>query len=274
MFPKPVAQAGQGKRQELLGLRAIHGCIWRARRTLKIFDRHRFNFRTQLRPAFREQLADLPARKFFRTGDVIQPDRILHREFPNGPRGYRRRDRTTKFVREELQRFAALKREAQLLVETAIAGRRGAEVQRRPDDGVFPIRQHDFFGLGFGFGVNVQRIDGRRFIVVSRATVEDKVGGEKDKRNVRGQFREEGGDFDIQLPGERGIFFARRRMRQRGAMDDELRLVFTKLPADGVKILEVEFGARESAHPSAGGELWRDPDQRISDESAGAGDPG
>jgi hypothetical protein len=56
-------------------------------------------------------------------------------------------------------------------------------------------------------------------------------------------------------------------------MDDELRLVFLKFPADGGEIKQIKIRARQRAHAPARGELRRSLELIISDESIRAGDP-
>ncbi len=74
--------------------------------------------------------------------------------------------------------------------------------------GVPRIGEYDLLRGGFRFGIDAERIDRRALVVVAGATVEDQIGGQEDQRNLRGQLREQGGDFDVELAGQGGVGLA------------------------------------------------------------------
>ena len=97
----------------------------------------------------------------------------------------------------------------------------------------FGLAEHDLLRRDFGFGIDAQRIDGSGLVVIARATVEDQVGGQEDQRNLCRQLGEQGGDFDVELAGQRGVGLAFGTLAERGAVDDELRLLAAKRCAHG-----------------------------------------
>src|SRR5581483_10142575 len=166
-------------------------------------------------------------------GDVNEPGLLETSQFPDCARGRGGGDWRTEFVREKIQGAAFLPGSADFFVEAAVAGRGNAAVQRGADDGVFGIGEHDLFGCRLGFSVNAERVDGRGFVVIALTTIEYKVGGEKEKGDIRGQLSKKSGDFDVQHPGERWIGLAGGRFAQCGAMHDEPRLFPLEKLADG-----------------------------------------
>src|ERR1039458_7410992 len=99
---EPPGQTGQWNGQYLLDFGDVQRCVQRARRTGKIFRRAWCDFRIELRPARRDELADLPARKFFRACNVEQPGALLIHQFPNRARRLAGKNRAAKFVREQI----------------------------------------------------------------------------------------------------------------------------------------------------------------------------
>ena len=128
-----------------------------------------------------------------------------------------------------------------MFVEPAIAGRRGAAVQRDSDDRVPEICQHDLLGGDFGLGINTQRIGPGGLVVVSLAAVENQIAGNENEGNVGGQPGQASGGFDIHLSRQRRIFLASRAAAQRRAVDDELGSCFVKISANGITIGEVKM---------------------------------
>ena len=162
----------------------------------------------QFRPACGEELADLPARQPFAAGHVVKPWSVSGRQFPNRPRRDLGRNGRAELVGEQLQGLPRLPRPAHLLVEPAVAGGRGAAVERRANDGVLRIGQHDLLRRDLGFRIDAQRIDWRGLVVIAGPAIKDQIGGKEDKRNLRRQLREQGGDFDVELAGQRGVCLA------------------------------------------------------------------
>ena len=115
--PKP----GNGRDRIFCDLGNVQRRVRSAGRTGKIQGRTRLDVGLHFRPALGQQLTDLPARQFFRAGDVKQARAILRRQFPNRPRRFAGENRAAKFVREQFHFPARLQGEAQLFVETAIA---------------------------------------------------------------------------------------------------------------------------------------------------------
>ena len=129
-------------------------------------------------------------------------------------------------------------------------------------------------GERFRFGINTQRIRLSRLVVVSDAAIEDQIAGEKNERNVGGQFRKAGCNIDVQFAGEGWIRLTGGTCAERGAMNDELRPPFTKGPAHGGKVSQVRLAARQTDDLPSRGEVRGGLDQIISDQPAGASNPG
>src|SRR5882724_2914366 len=207
---QPFAQAGQRERQELLDFRAIQGSVWRPGRAVVILARGRLEMRIELRPARSDELAHLPTRQALNAREVIEAGLALRDQFPNRARRYDRGHGRAKFIDEQLQRFSRLPGAAHLFVESAIAGRRRAAVQRDSDDGVLGVCQDDLLGGNFGLGINTQRIGPGGLVVVSLSAVKNQIAGEENKWNVGGQLGQASGGFNIQLPRQRRIILASR----------------------------------------------------------------
>ena len=103
------------------------------------------------------------------------------------------------------------------------------------------IFQDNFLGREFRLAVNVQRIRRVRLDVISLAPVENQIRGKENKLDFRRQFREQFCDFNIHAPRERGIFLRLADSGDGRAMNDELRLVFLKLAADGGEIEQIKM---------------------------------
>ena len=172
-----------------------------------------------------------------------------------------------------LKRLPRLPRPAHLFVEAAVAGGRGAAVQRGADDRVFRVGQQDLLRRDFGFGIDAQRIDGRGFVVVARPPVEDQIGGQEDQRDVRRQLREQGGDFDVELAGQRGVGLAFRTLAERGAVDDQLRVAAAGTQRARRRSRSGQVLASQRDHACIRREVRRASDQIIADQPAGASDP-
>src|SRR2546430_15187357 len=102
------------------------------------------------------------------------------------------------------------------------------------------IGEDDLLGGNFGFGVNAQRTWLVVLIVVAFATVKDQIAREENQRNVVGQFRQAGGDLDVQPVRKRRIFLTGRTAAQRGAVNDELRAIFLEAAPDDLGIGKIK----------------------------------
>src|SRR5947209_19786050 len=98
-----------------------------------------------------EELPDLPAGQPFAASQVIEAGLVLRDQRPNRFRSDSGGNGAAELVGEQLKRFARLPSQANLLGEAAIACWRTAEVQRRSENGVPWIAQHNLFSLHFGF---------------------------------------------------------------------------------------------------------------------------
>ena len=271
---QPFGQTRQRRGQNFLHFGNVQRRVQRARRPGKIFGRTGFDFGFDFRPAFDEQFADLPARKFFRAGDVKNSRAIFFRQFPNRPRRFDRRNRRAKFVREQCHPLPRLQRPPQLFVEAAIARARNAAVDGSAHDQMARIFQNDLLGGSFGFAVKMQRIRRVGLGVISLAPVKNQIRGKENEL-----------EFPPPVPravcvtstftrrASAGFFCASPTVGNRGAMDDELRLVFLKFAADGGEIKQIKSVARQRAHAPARGESRRGLDEIISNEPVRAGDP-
>src|SRR5258708_23076441 len=103
---KPISQAGQGEREELLGFGAVEGGVGRAGRAVVVANGSGFNFRVELRPAGGDEFADLEAGEAFAAGDVIEAGQVAGDEFPDGARGDDCRGGGAEFIREKFWRAA------------------------------------------------------------------------------------------------------------------------------------------------------------------------
>ena len=104
-----------------------------------------------------------------------KPGLFLIRQIPYCARRFDRRNRATKFVREQFHPLRCLQRPAELLVETAIARARHAGIERRAHDGVARIAQNDLFGGGFGLAILMNRVHRVGFGVIPFAPVKNQV---------------------------------------------------------------------------------------------------
>ena len=114
------------------------------------------------------------------------------------------------------------------------------------------IFQNDLLGGSFCLAVKMQRIGRVSFGVIPLAPVENQIGGEKNERNFRRQFREQFCGFNIHPARKSGIFLRPGDGADGGAVNDQLRLVLLELPADGGEIEQVKIRSR-SARASASG---------------------
>src|SRR5205814_1382519 len=130
--------------------------------------------------------------------------------------------------------------------------------------------------------------------------VKDQIAGEENQWNIRGQFSEARGEFDVQFSRKHRIFLARRAPAESGAVDDEFRSVLMETGADPLEVAKIKQTIansfqrsrrrRRGGAPNAGkgrllaisdgadnlpmrSEMWRGLDEVVPDESAGAGDP-
>ncbi len=138
---------------------------------------------------------------------------------------------------------------------------------------MFWISENQLFSGGFGFAVTMQRIRRVLLSVISPATIKDQIGGKENEWDFRRQFCKLPGDFDIYASCMIRIFLSVRNGADGRAVDDELRLVFCKLAADGSKIEEVKIGARDCPHTPVCGKARRGLDEIITNQSVCAGDP-
>ena len=99
----------------------------------------------------------------------------------------------------------------------------------------------------------MQRIRRVGFGVISLAPVENQIRGKENELDFRRQFRQQLRDFHIHAPRELRIFLRLADGADGRAVDDELRLVFLKFPADGGEIKQVKIRrASTPARASAG----------------------
>ena len=98
----------------------------------------------------------------------------------------------------------------------------------------------------------MQRIWRVGFNVIPLAPVENQIGGEKYELDFRRQFREQFCGFDIQPARKLRIGFDSGNGADSGAVNDQLRTVFLKLPADGGEIEQVKPVARQGADRQPG----------------------
>jgi len=80
----------------------------------------------------------------------------------------------------------------------------------------------------FGLCVNTQGIDGAGFVVIASASIENKIGGEKNERDVTGQFAKLNGDIHVELSRECRIGLAVGTFAEGGTMKDSVGLFLTE----------------------------------------------
>ncbi len=89
----------------------------------------------------------------------------------------------------------------------------------------------------------MQWIHGIRLGVIAFEPVENQISGKENELNFRRQFREQLSQLHVHTLRKNGIFLRFRNGRDRGAMDDELRLILLKFPADGSEVEQVKLVA-------------------------------
>ena len=296
---EPPGQTGQWNGQYLLDFGDVQRRVQRARRAGTICRQARCDFWIELRPARRNEPADLPARKFFRAGNVEQPGASLIHHFPNRARRLAGKNRAAKFVREQIHPLPRLPCEPQVFVETAIARARYAAIERRAHNGVARIAQNDLLGGGFHLAIQMNRVHRVSLGVIPLAPVKNQIRGKENERNVCRESGQKRGRVHIQTPRQIGIRLRSGNGADGGAMNDQLRLVITERAANGIEISKfkttniprrkwerrhgVPPGVREGRHVAvpdqandapARGKSRRGLDEIISNQPVCAGDPG
>src|SRR5882724_606110 len=155
---KPIGQAGQGEREEALGLGAVEGGVGRPGGAVVVSNGGGFDFWVELRPAGGDEFTDLEAGKAFTAGDVIEAGLVTGDESPNGAGGDDGGGGGAEFIREKFWRAALLPGAAEFLVEAAVAGGGNSAVKRSADDGVFGIGEYNLLGGDLGPGIDAERM--------------------------------------------------------------------------------------------------------------------
>lgn len=190
-----------------------------------------------------EHFTYLCAGKFLISGDVENSSLSFREQFPTSASGHLCMDWTTKFICEKTQLLSALPRHANLFVESAIARRRDAAIERGADDGVAWISRHELFCGNFGFRIDAQRIGGISFGIVAFASIKHEISREEDEWDVCCEFGKQGCGFNIGFARERRVGLAIRRLGHGCAMDDGGWLLLVKRPSDSGRVEEVKCGA-------------------------------
>lgn len=227
------------------------------------------------------------ARQAFRSGQVEHPAPPRRQQRPQPTGRLEGGDRAAELVHEQVHRAARAPRGGQLLVERPRPGRRPAEIQRGPHDGMPWIAPHQRLGLHLRLGVDAQGVHRVVFAVAARRAVapaiEDQVGGEEDQRDGLGQPGEVPGDLHVleARPGRVGL--AGRAAAACRAMEDAGRPLGREQPVDGVEVGQVDFGAGQppgaqarvthAPWPGRGSPAGGHLEAGVADEPAGSGHP-
>lgn len=274
MRGQPGAKTRQRKGKQPLRLGRVERSVRGARRAGVFAERCGEQSGVQFRMSRGQGFADLQPGQPFRTSDMEHAGCPTVEQFPSGPGGDDGRNRTAEFVHKEFRHLAGLPVTTELLVESAVATRRRAAVERGADDRVAGICEDDLLGGDLAFSVDAQRANRIGLDVVSLFTVKDQVGGEKDERNIQRKFGEQGGGFDIDFSGKAWVRLTFGAFAHGGAVDDGSGLSVTEQLAHGVEVSEIKVNTSKAARLPEWCKLWCGSDEVIADQSAGAGDPG
>ena len=135
------------------------------------------------------------------------------------------------------------------------------------------ICEYDLLGSDFGFGINAQRLDLVCFNVIAFASVEDEVGGKKEKRNIGGEFREASRGFNVDLAREWWVGLTIRAFAHRRTMNDGGRILFVERAGNGGGVEQVESGTGQPDDVKLRRESGRKLAEVIPDQPPRAGDP-
>lgn len=111
-------------------------------------------------------------------------------------------------------------------------------------------------------------------MIATAFAIEDQISGKEDERSICGQFGETRGGVNVDVAREFRLGLAVRAAAHRGAVDDQLWLLFDECATDRVGIKQVEMFARETENFPLRGEARRELNEIIAEQSGGASDPG
>lgn len=127
------------------------------------------------------------------------------------------------------------------------------------------IREGNFFRGHFGFGVNAQWIHCIRFDVVACPSVENQISGKENKRDLSAKFREQRGDFHVQLTRQIRLFLTRCALTQSRAMNDDLRHFLFEPLLNGREIQQIQIASGETKNLKTWRKARRGLNQIITD---------
>ena len=176
----------------------------------------------------REQLANLIARKLFRSAKMKSSNRTFRREFPRRFRDDWSRSRAAKLIGEEIESLSLSPRILHFFVESAIPLWRCSARQRKPDNAMPRVLPHDFLRGYLCFGIRRERIHTIGFDVITFCPVENQVRRKENERDMGRKFNEVSRCLHIHTLREIRCTLRIGAAADRGAVDDQLRLFALK----------------------------------------------